>query len=417
MAVSEERQREYLKRLLLSRMRILCDHGFFGLLLMHMRFAVDETLETACTDGSRIIFGTEFLEALSDRELDFVMMHEIMHVALAHCARGKDLDHERFNIACDIVVNSNILLENGMDLSSITLREWGESMHKTPFGKEGYEYTAEEVYAMLPAPKKSTVRPQSGEGDGKDGKSRRKKASSRAQGWDDHSAWGVPEDDSSHTDVWKQRVLEAAESIRIREASCGRGLLPRFAERLLEELTRSVTDWRTLLNDFVQSELCDYTLTPPDRRFSDSPFLLPDFGEMEDALENLLFMVDTSGSVSDAMLARAFSEIKGAVEQFNGRLTAHLGFFDAAVVEPRPFDSVETLLRIPPVGGGGTSFHAVFDYVFSHMEDFLPTAIIILTDGYAPFPPESAARGIPVLWLIAGDKVTPPWGRVARFSL
>jgi predicted metal-dependent peptidase len=40
------------------------------------------------------------------------MMHEILHVVLQHCLRGEDRDQERFNIACDIVVNSNILLEN-----------------------------------------------------------------------------------------------------------------------------------------------------------------------------------------------------------------------------------------------------------------------------------------------------------------
>ena len=85
MALSEEKIRGYVKRLLLSRMRILANHGFFGLLLMHMIYSVDEELGTACTDGTRIIFGTDFLDRLSDSELDFVMMHEIMHVVLQHC--------------------------------------------------------------------------------------------------------------------------------------------------------------------------------------------------------------------------------------------------------------------------------------------------------------------------------------------
>ena len=110
MDLSEERLRKYVERLLLSRMRILCTHGFYGLLLMHMRYSVDENVETACTDGVFITFGTEFLDNLRDGELDFVMMHEIMHVVLQHCLRGLDSDAERFNIACDIVVNSNIIM-------------------------------------------------------------------------------------------------------------------------------------------------------------------------------------------------------------------------------------------------------------------------------------------------------------------
>ena len=157
MALSNEDIREYSRRLLLSRMRILCNHGFFGLLLMHMRFSVDEKVETACTDGEFITFGTDFLSMLSDSELDFVMMHEIMHVALRHCLRGQDLDPQIFNIACDIVVNSNLLLENGMNERSITLRAFGDeaSMHIAPNGKEGHLYTAEEVYAMLTKDQKS----------------------------------------------------------------------------------------------------------------------------------------------------------------------------------------------------------------------------------------------------------------------
>ena len=46
-----------------------------------------------------------------------------------------------------------------------------------------------------------------------------------------------------------------------------------------------------------------------------------------------------------------------------------------------------------------------------------PASIIVLTDGYAPFPKEEAAMGIPTLWLINNDDVTPPWGKVARIKV
>ena len=36
---------------------------------------------------------------------------------------------------------------------------------------------------------------------------------------------------------------------------------------------------------------------------------------------------------------------------------------------------------------------------------------------YAPFPQEHLAKGIPVLWLINNDSVTPPWGKVARIKV
>ena len=45
-----------------------------------------------------------------------------------------------------------------------------------------------------------------------------------------------------------------------------------------------------------------------------------------------------------------------------------------------------------------------------------PASIIILTDGYAPFPDESDSMGIPVLWVINNEAVTPPFGKIARIK-
>ena len=149
MVLSEEKIKTYIKRLLLARMRILCNNGFYGLLLMHMTYSIDESAETAWTDGKRIAFSPKFMDSLSDSELDFVLMHEILHVVLRHCARGENREHETFNIACDIVVNSNIKLSCNNDPKSITLKRWGVSMHLAPNGKEGHRYTAEEVYEKI----------------------------------------------------------------------------------------------------------------------------------------------------------------------------------------------------------------------------------------------------------------------------
>ena len=434
MALSEEKIRKYIQRLLLSRMRILCNHGFYGLLLMHMIYAVDEEVETACTDGKRITFGTDFLDRLSDAELDFVMMHEVLHVVLQHCLRGNNRDPENFNIACDIVVNSNILLENNMKSASITLSQYGESMHLTPNGKEGYEYTAEQVYEMLSKQKKKPQAKSGGSGDGKSGnasdnqtnnsgvaKGRAKQRQAQmpenmASSWDDHSRWGMYEEDDAIRDVWVKRFEDAAESISIRDPSNSRGLLPLFAKRILEELRKAQTDWRAILNDFIQEEVVDYSFSPPDRRFDESPFFLPDFNGKEDMVEDILFMIDTSGSMSDKMITAAYSEVKGAIDQFDGKLKGWLGFFDAAIIEPKPFSNEEEFRVIRPAGGGGTDFQIIFEYVQQHMEK-PPASIIILTDGFAPFPQEKFAMGIPVLWLLNNEQVEPPWGKVARISI
>lgn len=434
MVLSDEKKKEYMKRLLMSRMRLLINNGFYGLLLMHMIYSIDENCETAATDGHRIFFGPRFLDELSDSELDFIMMHEILHVVLQHCMRQGNRDNEQFNIACDIVVNSNILLSNNMNRNSITLKKYGESMHVAPNGKEGYEYTAEQIYGMLPPPPKNR-KPKPAltgtlgeagdddeEGDAKGsalGRAKQKqgKKTDAPAVWDDHTRWGMDEEDDTIRDVWVKRFEDACEAISIRDPSNQRGLLPLFAERLFKELRKPQTDWRMILNDFVQEEIVDYSFTPPDRRFDESPFYLPDFNDKDDLVEDILFMIDTSGSMSDEMITAAYSEVKGAIDQFDGKLKGWLGFFDAAIIEPKPFTSLEEFKIIKPAGGGGTDFQIIFEYIHKHMQDKLPASIIILTDGFAPFPKEKLSMGIPVLWLLNNEDVDPPWGKVARITV
>ena len=432
MVLSEEKKREFMKRLLMSRLRILVKNGFYGLLLMHMIFSLDEVTEPAATDGNRIYFNPDFLENLSDRETDFVMMHEILHVVLRHVSRTGNRDPLLFNIAADIVVNSNILKSCDMNPDFITLRKYGEAMHSLPNGKEGYEYSAEEVYEIL-AKSMPMHRPEQGFGHeggtgkgargatvsaaGKRGRGLGSGSSDEAGSFDDHSRWGSVGNTEEQDEVWAKRIKDACESISVRDPSNSRGTLPKFAERMLKELRSSQLDWREILDNFVQEELVDYSFTPPDRRFGDSDFFLPDFNETDEEVKDILFMIDTSGSVSDDMLTAAYSEIQGAIGQFNGKLSGWVGFFDAAVTEPVPFEKADDLKAIRPKGGGGTRFDIIFRYVSEFMTDDPPVSIIILTDGIAPFPDSDMANGIPVLWLLNNDEIDPPWGKIARISI
>ena len=424
--ISDEKKREYVRRLLLSRMRLLNTNGFYGLLLMHAEFSLDFNLETAATDGTKIYFSPKFMDDLSNSELDFVLMHEVLHMALFHCKRRDERDPELFNIACDIVINSTIMHSNNDDKKSITLKKYGESMNKTPDGDDGYKYTAEEVYEMLNTKRKKKLKPAIGGTTGDIGGLNGGKGGKGGKGengdWDDHGKWKIEgqgefnEEWSQEKAVWDKRLKDAAEAIEIRNASTSRGTVPLLAKRAIGELTQAQTDWREILSSFIQEEIVDYSFSPPDKRYSDSPFFLPDFNDTDYIVNNVLFMVDTSGSMSDSLITLAYSEIKGAIDQFDGKLNGLLGFFDAQVVPPVPFCDEESLLDIKIQGGGGTDFEVVFDYISTKMQDDLPSIIIILTDGYAPFPKESVSLGIPVLWLLNNDKVTPPWGKIARIK-
>ncbi len=487
------------KRLQGARLSLMKKQPFYALLLMHMKFALDLTCDTAYTDGSRIAFNPDFINDLDDSELEFVLMHEVLHAALAHPFRYQaDYETDKFDIACDIIVNSNILYSFGMDTSKITLKKYGELMHLMPNGEEGYKYSIEDAYRILMDIKATTKKDDKkknksndpngkgsegsdsegegegkskggkgkgdegegkggdGEGEGGDGevKSGSVQGSGKGGGkmsleeliasikakneaiaqalkkedelkdntsndtpksFDDHSFWEGDDDNGTGHDTWMQRLVDATDIISAMDQgsnSCGN--VPLAVERIVEELKNPLLDWKVILNDFVQEEICDYSFSPPDKRMEDSPFFLPDFNEKDETAKNLLFMIDTSGSMSNHAITECYSEIYGAIQQFDGKLTGKLGFFDAVVVEPIPFESEDEFKIIRPKGGGGTSFQIIFDYVREKMQDEPPVSIIILTDGFAPFPEESEAIDIPVLWIINNKEATPPWGKIAR---
>ena len=448
------------RRLQNAKLSLIAKQPFYALLLIHMKLAIDLTCETAYTDGERIAFNPDYFDKLDDNELEFVLMHEVLHAALGHpFRRQEDYDLECYDRACDIVVNSNILysLNNGKNSKQgFAFKHFKGLEHKTPSGKNGYECTVEQVYAELQNMPPIPCGSQGGQGKGTQsplnisGKSGQKnksknkdkdsdkemsalvasllsgrekygkidpdadvKADEKMEKADDHSFWEGDEEDNIKRDTWRQHTVDSAEIV----SSAGgqfRGTVPLTAKRMIGELKNPTLDWRTILNDFVQEEICDYSFSPPDKRMEDSPFFLPDFNEKDEKVKDILFMIDTSGSMSDEQITECYGEIYGAILQFGGKLEGRLGFFDAVVVEPIPFTDEEEFKIIRPEGGGGTSFDIIFDYVNEKMSDEPPINIIILTDGYAPFPEEQRANGIPVLWIINNDKVQPPWGKVAR---
>lgn len=211
---------------------------------------------------------------------------------------------------------------------------------------------------------------------------------------------------------WCKNISDAAQAIEMQNRALGCGSLPMLAQIILKRLRSPVLDWKTILYEFIQQQITDYSFLPPDRRFSDSDLFLPDFNLPEDSVKNILFMIDTSGSMSCEQITNVYSEVKGSVDQYDGNLKGWLGFFDAQVVAPIPFEDADELLSIKPAGGGGTSFHAVFEYVRDNMQNDLPACIIIMSDGIAEYPDESAALGIPVLWIIVNESSQPPWGKV-----
>lgn len=381
-----------------ARAALVRDNPFFGHLALGLQLAC-APCGSACTDGERLIFDPEFARQLkTEQEMVFIVLHEVLHCVLEHCTRSGSRDQELYNIACDVVVNSIILEMWGMTTFHVAGQE---VMHLAPDGSEGRLYNAEEVYHMLLT---QSTKQHGSSGASRDG--------ANSPSLDRHDIWQSIRQKERLRDVWNQRIGVAA-------AACGdHAQMPQSMRELAQDLQRrSKADWRQLLHDFIQHDTYDYSFLPPDRRFSGGDFHLPAYNRNQDqgSAHDIWVCVDTSGSISDEQLSEAMMEILDAMRQAG--LTGSVSFFDTEITEPQPFDTEDALRKITPTGGGGTSFHVIFEYLREHLADDPPKAILVFTDGYVwTWPREEAAMGVPVLWLICkGGNIHAPWGRVSSF--
>lgn len=437
MRMTKIRQDRLRHKLQESRSRLMEKQPFFAILLMYLIFVAVDNIQNISTNGQCIFFNADFILKLYPNELDFILCHQIMHIINRDILRGQALVGDDFHWACDIY-NNDQLIEIGWKVSGFS--HLGKLQYKIPMYDSVTiaKLTPYEIFKMLPYKLRAL-----------DERTRRRYMTDSDFYWDYKSGdyidgiviLDLPKmtefvDDLERTeeksvlgtglgvsynpldngekmeDFWTNQVGKAISIIKKMRRNVG--TIPRGVRREIEKKKKSVVDWRKVLNEFVQEEITDYSFTPPDRRYADAGFFLPDFNEKDYIPKDILFMVDTSGSVNRDDLSKVYAEISGAIEQFGGKLNGKLGFFDQKITEPIPFDSVEDIMFIVPYGGGGTNFHIIFEYIREHAEEFLPAMIVIFTDGYASFPKQEVAINIPVLWLISNEDVTPPWGKVGR---
>lgn len=429
-----------------SRCRLMKERPYFALMLMYLKFVAVPGMKKISTNGRCVYFNPDFLEKLYDYELDYILCHQIMHIVVGQIWREDVYKGDDYHFACNIIINSMLEEQNLLPDHSSHLGELATCIPGTHYSAK--DCTPEQVLAnsfyrisyfdertrnrylqdsdswwdnkddngaegimILDIPKDDPIiREGAAESEAGEGN---ETSDAEGDGKSEDTGENSPEE-------WQRRSKTASHFIfnpkNDGEDSKHFGNMPGFLRRMYEKKDKPQIDWRKLLNDFIQEQVSDYSFAPPDRRFSDTGFFLPDFNEKEFVTKDILFMVDTSGSVRDEDISRVYTEICSACEQFQGSLYGKLGFFDAAVTDPIPFESAEDILSIIPYGGGGTDFTVIFDYIRDVYRDVYPSCIIIFTDGQGPYPEEADTLGIPTLWILDNQEVIPPFGRIVRLQ-
>lgn len=411
--LSSEEEKVITDRIIRSRCQMLMAFPFFGILSLKLGLEINYNIKTAATDGEKLYYNPNFIKTLPEAQLNWLIVHEVMHPALQHLWRKGDRLDDLWNEACDYAIHDVM-----HQFKDSTKNIQSKMLEMPPGGLYDKEYTdksADQIYDILRKKRKQNKNKNNGNGGNGNGNG------DGGNTLDDHSLWNNQNTQNAKeikAAQWEGNLVAAAQAAQGKDA----GNVPGFLKRIIGKITKPQKNWRSLLQEFVEPEINDYSFNPPDKRLSELVFsfddngmpievLLPDFNEEVDVVKKILFWVDTSGSIGEEELTVAYSEIVGAINQFQGKLSGYIGFFDHKAYEPVTFESVDDVLKTKPVGGGGTCFHAPFEYVNEHFKDLDEIAgIIMLTDGYASWPQESIAKGIPTLWLITNEDQVPPWG-------
>ena len=97
-------------RVIVARVGLLLRHPFFGNMATRMRVQnCDDWCPTAATDGRNLYYNTQFFNMLSNKQIEFVIAHEILHCVFDHITRREDRDAMVYNIACDYLVNNLVV--------------------------------------------------------------------------------------------------------------------------------------------------------------------------------------------------------------------------------------------------------------------------------------------------------------------
>lgn len=347
---------------------------FFGFLLSKInRARPDESIPTMATDGTFIIYNKDFVENMTQGELNFVFIHEIYHVILLHMFRRGARNPVIWNLACDYVVNANILADikslrsSGLDIEfyhTALIREDSDDTKKT--AEQVYDELLEEV--------------------------------SEAVAMDMLNNSGTSQDlvdnySSTEEQNSKAALVEAAEFAK------SYGNTSDNVKRIIDDVTLNKLRWDQLLKRWLSlRESDDTSFDSPNRHYLPHGVLIPDTYLDETLPEGVIFAIDTSGSISTDQLSKFKAMARHAVEQYD--VEGKLLYWDTSVQAVA--DMMDNRIEdIPPSGGGGTNPLCVFDFIKTRKMN--PSAVVILTDGYFATVTQ---RFNNVIWVICEDGVT-----------
>lgn len=340
---------------------------------------VDDDNLTAMTDGLNVKYGRNFVTGLTDKELNFLVLHENWHKAYKHFMVWRPLYEENpklANMACDFVIN-------------LQIKKYDPQGEVTQFIKGGClderfdGMDARQIFDILKKEEEEGGGAKDGDGGSLD-----------EHGWEESKSW----DSETVKEVERKidQALRQGEVLLKKKGDAGSG-----GDRDFADLLEPKINPYELLREYMTATCAarsDSSWRRPSRRFISQDIYMPT--QISEAMENIVIGVDTSGSIGGRELNEFLTETAHICSTVFPQ-KVHLLYWDTQVCKHEIYegDDVQSLASsTKPAGGGGTVADCVAQYCRSN--NVTAQVCIMLTDGYVGEVSDWVGMP-PTVWMIS----------------
>ena len=389
---------EYIQaaRLSLARSHPYLADAFFTLRMVGIRPDCPSAHTMGVDKYWRVYYCPQIIEKWSIPAISKVLYHELGHSLRKHFRRCEAINGNPvlWNLAGDAEINDNLKAEG----FNVTDNE--------PFPlilPENFEMPegllAEEYYRKIEKIK-GTCEGTCGGGSGVHGH---------------NEPWELEPDKDCITEIEGELIRQQVAKKIIEDKSVG--TIPKHWKRWAEKRLIPQIKWQNEIKSVIGnaihhiSGLVDFNYKRPSRRqwLMSGDFILPGFHK---PVPEVVFQVDTSGSMSNKDLGQCLVEIAGAVRFL--RVPVKIFSVDTATSEVK---KVFNRSQVQLYGGGGTDMGKGIDLVEKMKPR--PDLLIILTDGETPWPEKAPSFKV-IIGLVRKDgrdpsySALPLWAKVVK---
>ncbi len=339
------------------------------------------SLDTAAiNEDGELFYNKEWVEKLNDQQMNMLLMHEIMHLVYQHIFRSYSRNQIIWNMAADLKINTD--LSDFSHFQHINGLITADSLKKMNIKIENiHDKTTEMLYSELDQkfPYISVKIGKNGvpEVEGKNlSQTQKKEISDMIKDLLPNSRKSSKSELDRKNREWLNRFNLAVQS------SKNRGSIPLGLKRELDSLENPELSWSSILRQRFLRSIYKKNWKRINKKW------LPNYfpGKIKNRSLKAVCAIDTSGSMEDADIKKAVTEIYGLANSFKS-FKLYIVFNDAKVWSWTPVTdkNKNRLKALEAKGGGGTDFRPVFEQIQKELKNRIDS-LIFFTDLDGEFP-------------------------------